>query len=130
MKCWRKKLKNNPGAAGFIFDGFPRTVPQAEALDEFLGSKNTGIHAVVQLDVTQEELKRRLAERKTVFNRADDEEEKVLKRMEEYFNKTIHVLPYYEAQGKLAKVNGIGEIENIFNQLCEKIDDLSHAYKN
>lgn len=120
------EVNKNPNAKGFIFDGFPRTVPQAEALDQFLKSRHTTIHAVVQLDVNQEELKKRLAERK----RPDDEEKKVIKRMDEYFNKTIHVLPYYEAQNKLAKVNGIGEVNTIFDQLCEKIDLLNKSHKN
>ncbi len=130
IEMLEEEVKNNPEAKGFIFDGFPRTVPQAEALDQFLKLKHTSIHAVVQLDVNQDELKKRLEERKAVLNRADDEEEKVLKRMDEYFNKTIYVLPYYQAQNKLAKVNGIGEVNTIFDQLCEKIDLLSNNHKS
>jgi len=130
IEMLEEEVKNNPDAKGFIFDGFPRTVPQAEALDQFLKSKHTAIHAVVQLDVNQDELKKRLADRRAILNRADDEEEKVLKRMDEYFNKTIHVLPYYEAQNKLAKVNGIGEVNTIFDQLCEKIELLSKSHKS
>jgi adenylate kinase len=117
-----EEVDRNPGAKGFIFDGFPRTVAQAEALDEFLLSKNSSIAAVIALDVDQEELTKRIAERQKVTNRVDDQADKLQKRIEEYFNKTIHVLPYYEAQGKLTKVNGIGKIEDIFADLCKVVD--------
>ena len=117
-----EEVQKNPQAKGFIFDGFPRTVPQAEALDAFLAGKAVQISAVVKLDVNEDELKRRIAERKKVSGRADDDEEKLLKRIDEYFSKTIHVLPYYEAQGKVTVVNGIGEIEVIFGHICQAID--------
>jgi len=115
-------MKNAGNVKGFIFDGFPRTVPQAEALDQMLQQMNTAITAVVALDVTETELKRRIDARKKISGRADDDETKVIKRIEEYFNKTIHVLPYYEKQGKLTKINGIGEIESIFSHLVLAID--------
>lgn len=116
------KVQNNPEAKGFIFDGFPRTVPQAEALDAFLTSKGESVNRVVKLDVTEAEIKNRIAERQKISGRADDDAEKLLKRIDEYFTKTIHVLPYYEAQGKVAVVNGIGDIEVIFQNLCQEID--------
>ncbi len=119
-----EEVKQNPQAKGFIFDGFPRTVPQAEALDAFLAGKNEAIAAVIALDVTQEELTYRIAERKKLSNRPDDDADKLAKRIGEYFTKTILVLPYYAAQGKLDKVNGIGEIDHIFADLCEVIDRL------
>ncbi|MVN20611.1 adenylate kinase [Mucilaginibacter arboris] len=119
-----EEVKKNPGAKGFIFDGFPRTVPQAEALDVFLSSINEKITAVIALDVTQEELTRRIAERHKITNRPDDEADKLKKRIDEYFTKTIQVLPYYEAQGKLDKVNGIGNIDTIFADLRKVIDAL------
>ena len=117
-----EEVKRNPQANGFIFDGFPRTVAQAEALDAFLENKKCAISIVPQLDVNEQELKRRIAERKKVSGRADDDEDKLIKRIDEYFNKTIHVLPYYQAQRKVVTVNGIGEIEEIFDNLCEAID--------
>ena len=117
-----EEVQKNPDAKGIIFDGFPRTVPQAEALDAFLISKGSSIKTVLQLDVNEEELKRRIAERKKISGRADDDEDKLVKRIDEYFNKTIHVLPYYEAQGKLTVVNGIGQIDAIFTHLCNAID--------
>ena len=119
-----EEVKQNPQAKGFIFDGFPRTVTQAEALDAFLAGINEKITAVIALDVTQEELTQRIAERRKITNRPDDDVEKLKKRIEEYFTKTVLVLPYYEAQGKLDKVNGIGEIDTIFANLCSVVDRL------
>ncbi|ABG57362.1 Adenylate kinase [Cytophaga hutchinsonii ATCC 33406] len=115
-------IESNAGATGFIFDGFPRTVHQAEVLDNMLATLQTKIHAVVALDVNEEELKKRIEIRKQTSGRADDDAEKVLKRIDEYFNKTVHVLPYYEAQGKAVKVQGIGEIETIFTEICNAVD--------
>lgn len=107
---------------GFILDGFPRTVPQAEALDKFLASKSQKINLVLELVVSQEEIKKRIEERGKTSGRADDSQEKLIKRIDEYFNKTIHVLPYYEAQGKVTKVNGIGDIEFIFQEISKTIE--------
>lgn len=120
-----EEVQKNPNAKGFIFDGFPRTVPQAEALDTYLSSKNTEITAVLQLDVTEEEIKNRIAERQKITGRADDDATKLIKRIDEYFQKTIHVLPYYKKQEKLTVVNGIGEIDRIFSDLCTAIDKNS-----
>jgi len=117
-----EEVDKNPEANGFIFDGFPRTVPQAEALDEFLKSKNTAITGVIALDVDQEELTKRIAQRQLETGRVDDQADKLQKRIAEYFDKTIHVLPYYQEQGKLSKVNGIGKIEDIFADLCAQVD--------
>ncbi len=117
-----EEVDKNPQAKGFIFDGFPRTVPQAEALDAFLESKGTSITGVIALDVDQEELSKRIAQRQLETGRLDDQADKLQKRIEEYFSKTIHVLPYYEAQNKLSKVNGTGKIDDIFANLCAVID--------
>ncbi|MNK40972.1 adenylate kinase [compost metagenome] len=118
-----EEVKKNPDAKGFIFDGFPRTVAQAEALDAFLEGINTSISVVIALDVNEDELKARIAKRKEISGRADDDADKLVKRIDEYFTKTIHVLPYYEAQGKLSKVNGIGDIDSIFKSLTDIIDN-------
>ena len=120
-----EEIDKNPQANGFIFDGIPRTVAQAESLDHFLESKNSNITGVIALDVTEEELTTRIAKRKAISNRVDDDSEKLKKRIEEYFSKTVHVLPYYEAQGKLTKVNGIGEIETIFAEIKNVIDGFN-----
>ncbi|MFA4869424.1 MAG: adenylate kinase [Pedobacter sp.] len=117
-----EEVDKNPQAKGFIFDGFPRTVPQAQALDEFLVSKGSAIDGVIALDVDQEELTKRIAQRQLETGRVDDQADKLQKRIEEYFSKTIHVLPYYESQSKLSKVNGIGKIDDIFAELCAVVD--------
>lgn len=117
-----EELDKNPDANGFLFDGFPRTVGQAEALDRFMAENNTAIHFVIALDVNEKELRERIAKRRTVENRADDEEEKLNKRVTEYFSKTIHVLPFYEKAGRLNTVNGVGNIDDIFNEICAILD--------
>lgn len=118
----KEELDKNPQAKGFLFDGFPRTVGQAEALDRFMKDNLTAIHHVIALNVTEAELRARIAKRRTVENRADDEEEKLNKRITEYFTKTIHVLPYYEKQGRLNTVQGIGDIETIFKNICNILE--------
>ncbi len=118
----KEELDKNPQAKGFLFDGFPRTVAQAEALDKFMKDNNSAIHHVVALDVTEEEVRTRIAKRRTTDNRADDEEDKLNKRITEYFTKTVHVLPHYEKQGRLKTVHGIGKIDDIFNAICKSID--------
>jgi adenylate kinase len=118
----QEEVSKNPNAGGFLFDGFPRTVPQAEALDAFMKKNNSAIHHVIALEVTEAELRARIAKRKLESNRADDEEDKLNKRVDEYFSKTIHVLPFYEKQNRLRKVNGIGDIDEIFNNVCAILD--------
>jgi adenylate kinase len=120
-------LDDNKSARGFIFDGFPRTVAQAEALDRFMTENGTAIHAVVALDVTEEEVRKRLQIRRDAEHRPDDEESKVNRRIEEYFNKTIHVLPYYHQQGRLTTVHGIGKVDQIFEQICNQIESARQA---
>jgi adenylate kinase len=118
----KEELDKNPEAKGFLFDGFPRTVAQAEALDKFMKDNGTAIHHVIALDVTEVEVRTRIAKRRTTGNRVDDEEEKVNKRITEYFTKTVHVLPFYEKQGRLKTVHGIGNIDEIFTNICKLID--------
>ncbi len=117
-----EEVNKNPEAKGFIFDGFPRTIPQAVALDEFLEKKGTSISGVIALDVDQEELKKRVAQRQKESGRVDDQADKIQKRIEEYFTKIVHVLPYYDEQKKLKKINGIGSIEGIFNEISAVVD--------
>ena len=118
----KEELDKNPQAKGFLFDGFPRTVGQAEALDNFMKENNTAIHHVVALDVTEAEVRSRIAKRRSIEHRVDDEEEKLNKRITEYFTKTIHVLPFYDQQGRLKTVQGIGNIDDIFKSICKIID--------
>jgi len=115
-------MQDHPDATGFIYDGFPRTVVQAQALDEYLKEKGQKIDAVLQLDVPEEVIKERIEARSKVSGRADDAAEKLLKRINEYFTKTIHVLPYYQEQQKVVTINGVGEIDAISEKLYAAID--------
>lgn len=119
------KLDANPEARGFIFDGFPRTTAQAEALDKLLSLKKTAISAVLSLEVPEDELVRRLLERGQTSGRSDDASEDVVKkRILEYHNKTAPVADHYAKYGKLKKIKGEGTIETIFDSLSKEIDDL------
>jgi len=120
----KEEVEKNPGAKGFLFDGFPRTVDQAKALDKLMESMGTAIHAVIELKVTEEEVRQRIARRKELENRADDASDKLDKRISEYFNKTVHVLPFYEGQGRLSTINGIGQIDDIFSEIDKTVSSL------
>jgi adenylate kinase len=115
---------NDPN--GFIFDGFPRTIPQAEALDRFLESRSTSITLMVALDVPEEELVKRLILRGKESGRSDDSDENVVRnRIAVYNEQTAVAANYYAAQGKFHKVDGVGSIDDIFDRLCHVIDTHS-----
>jgi adenylate kinase len=117
------KLNENKQAAGFIFDGFPRTVAQAEALDHLLQGHSLDIKEMISLEVNQEELTQRLLERGKTSGRPDDQNEDLIrKRVQEYTDKTAPVAHYYESQGKFKAINGIGEIEDIFQQITQIVE--------
>lgn len=116
------KLDENPEAKGFIFDGFPRTTAQAEALDNLLQLKGTSIHMLLSLEVPEEELKQRLLLRGEVSGRSDDNEEVIANRIAEYKAKTEPVSNYYQAQGKLERIKGVGEVEEIFTAIKGKLE--------
>jgi adenylate kinase len=120
-----QKIKDNPTAKGVIFDGFPRTVPQAEALDKLLNAQNTPISGMVALEVEEEELKKRIRERGKTSGRVDDQDEdKINTRIRVYLDETIPVAKFYEKQGKYYAINGIGAVEEIFSNICRKIDSF------
>jgi len=117
------KLKENKQAGGFIFDGFPRTVPQAISLDNLLQDNSTAISCMIALEVNEEELTKRLLIRGQTSGRPDDQDEALVrKRVQEYNTKTAPVADFYAQQGKFHGVNGIGEIDEIFNKTCQIID--------
>jgi len=119
------KLDANPDARGFIFDGFPRTTAQAEALDKLLALKKTAIAAVLSLEVPEDELIKRLLNRGLTSGRSDDANEDVVKaRIVEYHNKTAPVADHYAKYGKFKKIRGSGTIEEIFGLLSKEIDEL------
>ncbi|OQP65770.1 adenylate kinase [Niastella vici] len=116
-------LDANPAAKGFLFDGFPRTVAQAEALDALLSGKGSEITLVLALEVGQEELVARLLNRGKTSSRSDDRDENVIrKRLVEYDTKTAIVADYYSQFGKVAKIKGEGSIEDIFQSLSAEIE--------
>ncbi len=116
------KLDQNKNADGFIFDGFPRTVKQAEALDKLLAQKNTSITMMLALEVNDEELTKRLLFRGKFSGRADDQNEEIIRnRIKEYNNKTAPLKSYYSAQSKFQSVNGVGTVDEIFSNLRGKI---------
>ncbi len=120
------KLRENQQAAGFIFDGFPRTVPQAEALDTLLMQYNTQITTMVALVVEHEELVRRLLKRGETSGRPDDRDETtVRRRVSVYNNETMPVADYYSRQGKYTAIDGIGEISTIFETICQQIEAVA-----
>ena len=125
IQMLQEEVEKNPNAEGFIFDGFPRTIAQAEALDAFLSSKGMRIHGTLALEADDEVLIKRLVERGKVSGRTDDQdEEKIRKRFSEYNEKTAPLIAFYQAQGKYHPINGIGTIEEITTRLSETIDKI------
>jgi adenylate kinase len=117
------KIKSSGSTSGTIFDGFPRTIPQAEALDKLLASKQAPIKVLIELVVPEEELKKRLADRATKENRPDDAKPEVIEnRIAVYKAETVAVAQYYKEHNKYASVIGVGEIEDIFKNICTQID--------
>jgi adenylate kinase len=120
-----KKLDENTGANGFIFDGFPRTTAQAEALDQLLTKKGTEITHMLALEVEKDELVKRLLLRGKDSGRADDQDESIIEnRINVYNNETAPVIGYYEKQNKFKSIDGMGSIDDIFARLTEAIDEV------
>lgn len=117
------KLDENQTAKGFIFDGFPRTVAQAKALDNLLEFKNAPINIVLSLIVSEVELKKRLLKRGEDSGRSDDNEEVITKRIKEYFDKTFPVAEYYDAKNLLVGIKGEGSMQEIFDHIIDAIDN-------
>lgn len=116
-------LDQNPNAKGFLFDGFPRTAAQAKALDNLLELKEAPIAVMLALDVSEEELVKRLLKRGETSGRSDDNNESVIRaRIVEYHNKTAMVADYYRQFDKVVMIKGEGTIDNIFERLCAEID--------
>jgi adenylate kinase len=117
------KLDANSNSKGFIFDGFPRTSAQAEALDQLLTEKGTSISMMLALEVENDELIKRLLNRGLSSGRADDQNEEVIQnRINEYNSKTLPLKNFYTAQGKFRSIQGIGSIDEIFASISKAID--------
>lgn len=125
IKMLQSEVEQNPHSAGFLFDGFPRTIAQANALDAFLATKNQTITATVALEADDEILVARLLERGKTSGRADDQDENLIRnRYQEYNEKTAPLMDFYKGQNKFHAVNGIGSITDITQRLSEVIDHL------
>jgi adenylate kinase len=120
------EVKKNPNAQGFIFDGFPRTIAQAQALDSLMNEKDTKVHLMLSLDVPEDELVSRLLLRGEESGRADDQNEEVIRnRISVYNDQTAVAASFYDKQNKYFPINGVGSIDAIFEQLCEVIDKFN-----
>ncbi|MFK7050408.1 MULTISPECIES: adenylate kinase [Flavobacterium] len=119
------EVEKNPNSLGFLFDGFPRTIAQAEALDAFLLSKKQFVTATVALEADDEILVQRLLERGKTSGRTDDQdEEKIRNRYQEYNEKTAPLIGYYKGKDKFYEVDGIGTIEEVAQRLSSVIESL------
>ncbi len=126
IEMLQSEVDKNPEANGFLFDGFPRTIAQAEALDAFLETKNQKITATIALEADDEILVQRLLERGKTSGRPDDQdEEKIRNRYQEYNEKTAPLMAYYQQQNKFYEVNGIGSINEVTQRLVEVFNQLS-----
>jgi adenylate kinase len=117
-----KRVSTEENTKGFIFDGFPRTVEQARALDKMLASKNTGITLMITLEADRQELINRLLKRSEKEGRPDDNLETIENRIRVYEDQTTPVMDYYDQQGKARYVNGMGSIEEIFSRIIKVIE--------
>jgi len=117
------KITKNMNGKGFIFDGFPRTLPQAKALDDLLKKHDTSISMTIALEVNETELFHRISLRGKSSGRVDDQDEATFrKRMNVYNSETSPLKDYYKSQSKLKSVKGIGEVDDIFRDICIEID--------
>jgi len=125
IKMLENEVLSNKEVNGYIFDGFPRTLNQAESLDDFLSSINLKINATIALDVNEDELITRLLDRGKTTNRSDDQDiEKIKNRFNEYNNKTSILIDFYQKQSKFYSVNGHGSVDDITSRLFNLVDSL------
>ena len=115
-------LDGKHGSTGVIFDGFPRTLKQAEALKTMLNERGTDIHILLDLQVEDDELVDRLIERGKISGRSDDNPETIKARLDVYHTQTAPLATYYIGEGKHVAIKGIGRIEEIFERIAEAID--------
>jgi adenylate kinase len=127
IKMVELKITTENNTNGFIFDGFPRTVTQAKALDQLLEKEGTEISGMILLDVDEFELINRIMLRGKSSGRTDDQDiNKVNNRIKVYKKETVPVATYYEEQGKLNTIVGVGSVDNIFSDISEVIERLPH----
>lgn len=123
FRLLKAEMDKTPNATGYIFDGFPRNVNQAELLDEFLKKENTAVSILIELVVKDEELIKRLLDRGKTSGRTDDQDTSIIQnRINIYKNQTAPVAHYYTKFDKTKQVEGVGSIDTIFNKICSKLD--------
>ena len=119
-------LENEAAAKkGVVFDGFPRTIPQADALEELLAKRGSQLDAVIGLDVPEDELVNRMLARGKETGRADDNIDTIKNRLDVYHNQTLPLRKYYEEKGKYIAVNGTGIVDEIFANISRQLHDLT-----
>lgn len=114
--------KEASGKSGVVFDGFPRTIPQAEALKELLRKRGTDLHAVIGLEVPEEELVNRMLARGKETGRADDNIETIKNRLDVYHNQTMPLRDYYTNEKKYLAINGLGIVDEIFRDIADQLE--------
>lgn len=120
----RNRIKNLKNSTGIIFDGFPRTIAQAQKLDEIMNSENQEISMMIAINVDDEEIIKRILERGKISQRSDDQDvETIQKRIETYNKQTSVLADYYRQQKKYKAVHGIGSVENIFGEICKLMEE-------
>lgn len=123
IKILEAEVLKHPDAKGVIYDGFPRTTAQAEALDKFLAAKNSSVTMMLSLVVPEDELRTRLIARAEISGRKDDADPEIIQnRINTYCNSTAPVAGYYDAQGKLMEIDGVGAIDDITERLFSAIN--------
>ena len=122
-----EELDSHSDAAGVIFDGFPRTIPQAEALRGLLAGRGSKVHAVVGLEVPEDELMTRLVKRGAESGRSDDNPETIAKRLEVYHRQTQPLKQFYTEETTFHPINGIGSVDDIFKSITLVVDPLKDA---
>lgn len=119
----KNKVDANPDVEGYIFDGFPRNIDQSKALDEILEEKGTGVSCLLQLDVDDDEIVKRILNRGKTSGRSDDNDESIIRNRIKIFNdETAPVYNYYAESDKSKRINGIGSLEEIFDRLTSAIE--------
>ena len=124
VKLIANSMAQHPDAAGFLFDGFPRTVVQAEILDRMLEEAGNPLKGLISIQVPFDELKRRMLERAKIEGRADDNEEAIAKRFREYNDKTVHVANHYKKKGIHIDIEGNCPVEEVFSSISEAIEKI------
>ncbi len=119
----RNKIQQNKDAEGLVFDGFPRTIPQAESLDKLLEENGLSVSKMLMLDVDKQELIKRLQKRSETSGRSDDADINIINnRIEVYKKQTLPIVDFYKKQGKFTPIDGIGSIEEIFARIEKALE--------